>query len=99
MDQAESLRQLVRSKRGDKQETPDEENREEFTVYEHRAATKVITVASGKGGVGKSNFTVNLAIELSKMGNRVMILDIMTLRKTARNILMNMDGYNYENSR
>ena len=32
-------------------------------------------MASGKGGVGKSNFTVNVALELSKMGNRVMILD------------------------
>ncbi|MEI7640453.1 MAG: MinD/ParA family protein [bacterium] len=72
MDQAESLRQLVRSKRGSKQAPKEEDTRED---YGHYTTTKVITVASGKGGVGKSNFTVNLAIELSKMGNRVMILD------------------------
>ena len=48
---------------------------EDFPSFEKRAATRVIAVASGKGGVGKSNFTVNTAIELSRMGNRVMILD------------------------
>ncbi|MDT8716640.1 MinD/ParA family protein [Clostridium sp. 19966] len=36
---------------------------------------KVITVTSGKGGVGKSNLVVNLAITLQKLGNRVMIID------------------------
>lgn len=37
--------------------------------------TKIITVTSGKGGVGKTNFTVNFAIELSKKGNKVLIID------------------------
>lgn len=36
---------------------------------------KVITVTSGKGGVGKSNFVVNLSISLQKMGKKVLILD------------------------
>lgn len=36
---------------------------------------KVITVASGKGGVGKTNFVVNLAAALSSKGQRVAILD------------------------
>jgi len=36
---------------------------------------KIITVTSGKGGVGKSNFVVNLAITLQKMGKKVLILD------------------------
>ena len=36
---------------------------------------RVLTIASGKGGVGKSFLTLNLAEALSRMGRRVMILD------------------------
>ncbi len=36
---------------------------------------RVITVTSGKGGVGKSNVSVNLAIQLSRLGKRVVVLD------------------------
>ncbi len=36
---------------------------------------RVITVTSGKGGVGKSNISVNLAIQFGKMKKRVVILD------------------------
>lgn len=36
---------------------------------------RVITVTSGKGGVGKSNTAINLAIQFKKMGQRVIILD------------------------
>jgi len=36
---------------------------------------RVITVTSGKGGVGKSNIVVNLSIALQKMGRKVMIFD------------------------
>ncbi len=37
--------------------------------------TKVITITSGKGGVGKSNMAVNLAINFAHMGKKVIILD------------------------
>lgn len=36
---------------------------------------RVITITSGKGGVGKSNMAVNLAVWFRKMGQRVIILD------------------------
>jgi ATP-binding protein involved in chromosome partitioning len=36
---------------------------------------RVIAVASGKGGVGKSSLTANLAVAFSRMGKRVGVLD------------------------
>ncbi len=36
---------------------------------------KIITISSGKGGVGKTNFSVNLAIALAKLGRRVSLID------------------------
>jgi flagellar biosynthesis protein FlhG len=39
------------------------------------APAKVITITSGKGGVGKTHTTVNLGLALSKMGKRVLLLD------------------------
>jgi flagellar biosynthesis protein FlhG len=40
-----------------------------------RRYVKTIAVASGKGGVGKTNVTANLAIALRKLGKNVMIVD------------------------
>lgn len=44
-------------------------------VQPHRPLARVITVTSGKGGVGKSNVAINLAIQFRKMGQKVIILD------------------------
>ena len=38
-------------------------------------AVRVIAVASGKGGVGKTNVSVNLAAALALAGQRVMLMD------------------------
>lgn len=38
-------------------------------------SVKIVTITSGKGGVGKSNFTVNFAISLQKKGKKVLIFD------------------------
>lgn len=40
-----------------------------------RPRARVITVTSGKGGVGKTSISVNLAIQFSRLGKRVVILD------------------------
>ncbi|HSS68089.1 MAG TPA: P-loop NTPase [Nocardioidaceae bacterium] len=37
--------------------------------------TKVIAVASGKGGVGKSTVTVNLAVAMARIGRKVGLID------------------------
>lgn len=36
---------------------------------------RVITITSGKGGVGKTTFTINFAITLARMGQRVFVID------------------------
>ena len=39
------------------------------------ASTRVLAIASGKGGVGKSSVTVNLAVALARQGRTVGVLD------------------------
>ncbi|MFZ5944436.1 MAG: AAA family ATPase [Bacillota bacterium] len=48
-----------------------------LTLMEKRVSkkTKVIAITSGKGGVGKTSFTINFGITLSQMGYRTFIID------------------------
>ena len=41
----------------------------------HPIQTRTLSVTSGKGGVGKTTLTVNLAFTLAEMGKKVLILD------------------------
>jgi ATP-binding protein involved in chromosome partitioning len=47
----------------------------EITVGKPGSKTRVLTVGSGKGGVGKSSVTANLAVALAAMGKRVGVID------------------------
>jgi ATP-binding protein involved in chromosome partitioning len=49
--------------------------REQAQPTQVAATTRVVAVASGKGGVGKSSVSVNLALALKEMGFRVGVLD------------------------
>jgi flagellar biosynthesis protein FlhG len=42
---------------------------------EHNKKVKVIAISGGKGGVGKTNVTLNTAVSLGKQGKRVLVLD------------------------
>jgi flagellar biosynthesis protein FlhG len=44
-------------------------------VSRQRRGLKLVTITSGKGGVGKSSLTVNIALALSQMGFRVLVVD------------------------
>lgn len=59
VDQAETLREMMRQKSGD-------------STLNH---TRIITVASGKGGVGKTNISTNLALAYAHLGKRVVLMD------------------------
>lgn len=61
-DQAQSLRQLVSSL-------------DKYRLPKRTGQARIVTVASGKGGVGKSNITLNLALALQSLGRKVLLFD------------------------
>ncbi|MGN0482763.1 MAG: MinD/ParA family protein [Lachnospiraceae bacterium] len=66
MDQAEQLRNVIKL-----------QNQRNIPRMEPQAPprARVITVTSGKGGVGKSNVAVNIAVQLRRLGKKVLIFD------------------------
>ncbi len=59
-DQAEQLREIMRS-------------RNENSTGSSK--TRVIAVSSGKGGVGKTNMSINIAIAYAQLGKKVLVMD------------------------
>lgn len=58
-DQAENLRRMMQKNRN----------------TDERKKTRIITVSSGKGGVGKTNIAVNLGIAYAQLGRKVIVMD------------------------
>ena len=63
LDQASKLRKMVEKEGAAGKEEKSSDN------------SKIIAVASGKGGVGKSNITVNLGLALKEAGQEVLLID------------------------
>ncbi|MBN2051536.1 MAG: MinD/ParA family protein [Spirochaetales bacterium] len=59
IDQAEQLRNIMKNNNGNK----------------NGQDTRIIAVTSGKGGVGKTNLSINLAIAYARLGKKVIVLD------------------------
>ncbi len=68
-DQAARLRAMIQQKRAFEKMVVNQ------NIPQEGQQARVICVTSGKGGVGKTNFTLNLAIALSKENKRVVIID------------------------
>ena len=75
-DQAARLRRMIEDKhpRSDNKSNNIQENSKPEKLSANRGP-RTIAITSGKGGVGKTNLTVNLAITLGNMGKRVIIID------------------------
>lgn len=62
MDQAKNLRELMLNSKSN-------------IIKKNNINARVITISSGKGGVGKTSFSINLALYFSSLGKKVLIID------------------------
>ncbi len=81
-DQAEQLRELMRAKNNNSQTVSS-------GATKQARKTRIITVASGKGGVGKTNVSVNMALAYARLGKKVIVMDA-DLGLANVNVMLNM---------
>lgn len=76
-DQAGKLRDIVDklNNRGRYDNSYEDSFLSKGLIDDAKKNARVITVTSGKGGVGKTNITINLAIKLAQMGLKVIVID------------------------
>jgi flagellar biosynthesis protein FlhG len=66
-DQAQALRRLAAQKRA--------RSSDQGSLVREARPVRTLCVTSGKGGVGKTNLVVNLALALTRLGRKVLIID------------------------
>ncbi|MDR2662757.1 MAG: MinD/ParA family protein [Treponema sp.] len=79
-DQAEKLREMMRQKNS---------SYEKPSKGKDGKKARIITVTSGKGGVGKTNVSVNLALAYARAGRKVVVMDA-DLGLANVNVMLNM---------
>ncbi|MDR1319678.1 MAG: MinD/ParA family protein [Treponema sp.] len=95
-DQAEKLREMVRRKNTSSSggAAADAKVRDSLPEKNSRNQkegknTRIITVTSGKGGVGKTNLSVNMALAFARLGKKVVVMDA-DLGLANVNVMLNM---------
>jgi len=84
VDQAEDLRKLMKEKKDELEEMKNNSKKK----------TRIISVTSGKGGVGKTNIAINLGLAYAKIGKSVVIIDADLGLANANIILGTTPEYN-----
>ena len=87
-DQAQALRDIMVS-RGSQEGAGQRAEAAQPASAPAGKKTRIIAVASGKGGVGKTNLSVNLAIAYAQIGKRVIVMDA-DLGLANVNVMLNM---------
>jgi flagellar biosynthesis protein FlhG len=82
-DQAEKLREIMKNKKN----APSGQDSKQGTPA--KVSSRIITVTSGKGGVGKTNLSVNMALAFARLGKKVVVMDA-DLGLANVNVMLNM---------
>src|SRR5215471_15163236 len=86
-DQAEKLREIMKRK---KDSAPASKSSSSARASVNPAdKARIITVTSGKGGVGKTNLSVNMALAFARLGKKVIVMDA-DLGLANVNVMLNM---------
>jgi flagellar biosynthesis protein FlhG len=85
-DQAEELREIMKRKKDNASLAKSTSSK---TNVKAGDKARIITVTSGKGGVGKTNLSVNMALAFARMGKKVIVMDA-DLGLANVNVMLNM---------